>query len=936
MPVKKGDGKLSGKPAQGLWALMGKALDLGQTPTLVTDEVGCFVYANLAAQSLLGWGLDKLCNLRLADIAPDLHTTPFDTSEPHARVVETKVTTKSGASIDVELHGVAVAHEGHTLRVWTLHDLTPFKRQQTALQERAQLWRTLLDEFPLVVWMKDRDSRIQVVNAAYVKEVKASSQDALVGRSEFDFCPSDLAELYVASDKVVMASGRAQYLEEPYVDANNQRRWMEVWKSPLHSHGKIVGTVGYSRDITERKKIESELQKALALAQGVIDASPDLLFETNRQGRYLNVWTRNPELLAASREQLLGRTVHEVLTPENAEICELAYIEAETFGVSLGRVISVSTPVGLRYFELSVSQKPRLSDEMPHFITISRDVTERLRLQQELTDRERQYRSLVEHSPDVIARFDLKCFCRFANPVLLLALDKAATDVIGKTPQELWGTEAGIKIKQQVAITIKQKERTEFEYHWEDTANRHICSLVSLTPEIGDDGAVSSVLMVGRDITELKAYQDKIHQMAFFDALTGMPNRVLFNDRMSQLLKDAAYHHFQLGVMLVDLDRFKHINDTMGHASGDALLVEVARRLRASVRTYDTVARLGGDEFGILLPRIRDGAHLTRVAGKVQAAFKQSFWLEGQEIFVSCSVGIAVYPTDSRLADELLKYADSAMYSAKRSGRNDFRFYSSDLTIRAKERLRLEIDLFRALERGELEVHYQPKVLVQSGEVVGCEALLRWNHASLGLVPPSQFIPVAEDAGLIHELGAWVLQEACATAVLWNARGTQRKVAVNMSVRQIQTHDMVARVKAILEQTQCSPQWLEIEITESLLLGDDTAVLETLEALRAMGITIAIDDFGTGYSALAYLSRFPIDVLKIDRSFIQSATTDNFRAELIRSILSIARCLNQQVVAEGVETSEQADFLLSEGCLFAQGFLYGKAIPRQQLLALST
>lgn len=423
--------------------------------------------------------------------------------------------------------------------------------------------------------------------------------------------------------------------------------------------------------------------------------------------------------------------------------------------------------------------------------------------------------------------------------------------------------------------------------------------------------------------------------MAFYDALTGMPNRVLFHDRLAQMLKDAAYHRGQAGVMVVDLDRFKQINDTMGHAAGDALLKEVAHRLRASVRSYDTVARLGGDEFGMLLPKIHTASHLARVAGKVKTAFNQSFWLEGQEIFVSCSVGIAVYPTDSEAAEELLKYADSAMYFAKRSGRNNFRFYSRDLTEHAQQRLTLEFDLRRALQRGELALHYQPKVLLASGATVGCEALLRWTHPRLGQVSPELFIPVAEDAGLINELGAWVLREACRTAVAWNAGASQPlKVAVNLSVRQIQASGLVAQVQGIVAETGCAPQWLEFEITESLLLDEDGVAVKALQALRGMGATIAIDDFGTGYSALSYLARFPIDTLKIDKSFIHSATTDHFRAELIKAILSIARCLNQEVVAEGVETPEQAEFLAAEGCQLAQGFLFSKAVPREQLLGM--
>jgi len=420
--------------------------------------------------------------------------------------------------------------------------------------------------------------------------------------------------------------------------------------------------------------------------------------------------------------------------------------------------------------------------------------------------------------------------------------------------------------------------------------------------------------------------------MAFYDALTGLPNRALFHDRLRQIITDASWHGQRAGVMMIDMDHFKTVNDTMGHAVGDELLREAASRLTDCVRSYDTVARLGGDEFAVLLPDIREAEDLGRVASKMLARFQERFLLSGKEVFVSCSVGIAVYPADSSEPEDLVKFADSAMYFAKRSGRSGFRFYSRDLTASAKERLFMESELRRAVERCELSLYFQPKVELVSGEMTGSEALLRWQHPSLGMVPPTQFIPIAEDSGLIVDIGRWVLWEACRAAARWNGEGKPlHKVAINLSGRQFQVCGLVETVSEALHGTGCNPQWIELEITESLLLDEDGRAREILEALRAMGVSIAIDDFGTGYSALSYLTRFPIDTLKIDRSFIHSVTTDHYRAELVRAILSIARCLKQQVVAEGVETLEQAAFLEANGCQVAQGYLFSKPLPIAEL-----
>jgi diguanylate cyclase (GGDEF)-like protein/PAS domain S-box-containing protein len=428
---------------------------------------------------------------------------------------------------------------------------------------------------------------------------------------------------------------------------------------------------------------------------------------------------------------------------------------------------------------------------------------------------------------------------------------------------------------------------------------------------------------------ERKHIEDMVQHHASYDALTDLPNRRMFGDRLREEITRADRTDGSVTLLFIDLDRFKGVNDTLGHEVGDLLLVKAAGRIRTSVRASDIVARLGGDEFVVAVPDVDDLSHLGRVAKTIVDVLCQPFEVGGHTVYVSASVGIASYPSDADSADKLVSCADQAMYAAKEVGRSCFRFYSAELSISANERLALELDLRQGIARGELELYFQPKIYLINGSLVGSEALLRWNHPQRGLVPPGKFIGIAEDSGLIEELGEWVLQAACRVASEWNAHGRPlHKVAINLSARQFQSGDLYQKLCAILEETQCLPEWIELEITESLLLEEGGDVLATLNNFRRMGISIAIDDFGTGYSALSYLARFPINTLKIDRSFINNITRGGYHAELVKAIISIARCLNQQVVAEGVETQEQADFLRELGCQVVQGYLYGKPLPK--------
>jgi diguanylate cyclase (GGDEF)-like protein len=429
-------------------------------------------------------------------------------------------------------------------------------------------------------------------------------------------------------------------------------------------------------------------------------------------------------------------------------------------------------------------------------------------------------------------------------------------------------------------------------------------------------------------IAERERAEERARVLAFHDALTGLPNRLLFNDRLRLALAQARRHKRSMAVMFVDLDRFKFVNDSLGHTLGDELLRQVAERLIATVRHTDTVARLGGDEFTLLLPDLHGPEDAAQNARKILNATRRPFLLDGRELYVTPSIGVAVYPEDGRDVDTLLKNADTAMYRAKDEGRDNFQCYTATMNHHALKRLSLESGLRRALPNHELSLEYQPVVNLDGGEIHGFEALLRWKHPLLGSVAPSEFVPVAEATGLILPIGPWVLRTACAQVRRWQeTRDYPLAIAVNLSARQFEQADLAEQILRALEETGLSPENLEIEIVESSAMRNTDGAVRTLRALKDIGVRISIDDFGVGYSSLSYLRRLPIDTLKIDRSFVRDITIDPDDAAIVGAVVDLAQTLKLRVVAEGVETEEQLSFLKDRGCDRMQGYLASVPLP---------
>jgi diguanylate cyclase (GGDEF)-like protein/PAS domain S-box-containing protein len=682
-------------------------------------------------------------------------------------------------------------------------DITDAKSSEAAVRAEQRRRQAILDSIPDMAWLKDTDSRFLAVNDALARAAGLPAPE-LIGKMDRDFLPADIADRYRADDIEVMRTGEHKRIEEDILDAAGVRRLLETIKTRVcDPSGRVIGTVGIARDISERRKSEEELR----LSANAFDSIADGILVTDPHQRIVSVNKAFTRITGYSENELIGRT-------------------------------------------------PKALQSGRHDDNFYSDMWSELQ-------------------------------------------------ETGHWKGEIWDRRKSGEVYPQ---------------------------LLSISAIRDQAGALTHYVGVSTDISSLKRYEEELHHQAHHDALTGLPNRALFQERFGETLNRAQRHGHQCAILFLDLDHFKNINDSLGHAVGDLLLQAVAKRLASSVREVDTVARFGGDEFAVLLDVIDDSQGAATVAQKLLDVLASPFQIEAHEFFVSASIGIGCYPQDGERAEDLFKNADTAMYRAKSEGRNNYQFFSIEMNAKALENLQLSNALRAAIERKELLLHFQPCVELRSGRVSSVEALVRWNHPELGMVPPARFIPIAEETGLIEQVGNWVLRTACAQMRAWRDAGFQLdRIAVNLSARQFRRPELTDYVATVLKDVGLPADCLELEVTESVVMRDPDGASQVLARLKAMGISIAIDDFGTGYSSLSYLKRFPIDFLKIDRSFVSGVPADTDDVAITRAIVALARSLNLRLIAEGVETAEQRAFLEQHGCDEGQGYLFSKPVPAQDI-----
>jgi diguanylate cyclase (GGDEF)-like protein/PAS domain S-box-containing protein len=710
------------------------------------------------------------------------------------------------------------------------------------------------------------------------------------------------------------------------------RRSATVVRDP---DGQARYVVGAFIDLTAQRRNDGALQQQIHFTRALLDAIPNPVYFKDTLGRYA-LYNRAFDDLFSGGRDWIGKTVDDVYPQEYAREHhdrDRALLERPS---STTYELLVPTVGGeTRQMLFNKVSFVDQHGEVAGLIAVITDVTRYKETERALEASEARFRVLTESSLDLISVIDADGRILYQSPALRTLLGYEPAETVGRKVTELVHRDdielVNVAIK-RVIDSRHSAEPVEFRLRHRDGMWR---TFESLGTNCLANPHIRGVVFNSRDVTDRKVIQQRIQHLAYHDNLTGLPNRSLLQDRLAHSIARAERSNKKVAVLFIDLDNFKNINDTLGHDVGDELLRHVSRRLSEAVRLEDTIARQGGDEFIVLLDSLDDSRGASLVAQKILNSLRLPFVLSGTEQHVSGSVGIALYPEDGRDAQTLMKNADTAMFHGKSLGKNTYQYFTSQMNIAVKRRMTLESALRRAVMQKDFILHYQPQINLESGEIIALEALVRWKTEDSGTVMPGDFIPLAEETGLINEIGEWVLREGCRQAKEWQTMGlAPRRMAINLSARQFSDRGFLDMVTRVLAETGLEPQWLELEITESQVMRQTEGMIMLLNKLSEMGVHLAIDDFGTGYSSLSYLKRLPIQKLKIDQSFVRDITVDPNDTAIVVAIINMARSLDLETIAEGVETAGQLALLRSKGCRMGQGFYFSAPVRAEVLYPL--
>jgi len=801
------------------------------------------------------------------------------------------------------------------------------EERERALYELNR-FRHALDSPDDVVFLIDPElMRFVDFNRSAIDTLEYSSEELLqMGPHDItpDYDVTELQEIY----HQVIAKGIDLYDITTVLQGKSGKQIpVEIRFSPFDDQVNKTTIIAMVRDISDRMAVAEALRQSEEHWRSLAANSPDHIFllDLDLKFKFLNYAGQGIKM-----EDIIGQSVMLFVPPDFNEAAQRCFDVVKSTGKPSSYYSSLTANGETRYYESHVG--PVLRDgKVTALVVNARDITERKQVENKL----RQSAVAVENAGEGVVVTDIQ--------KRIVSVNHAFTETTLYPEEEALGQSYDIfktdrhdeSFYQQMWQEVRAVGRWQGETWCRRKTGEVFPAWATISTVRDDDGDLTNYVLVFSDISVIKSSQDKLDFLAHHDALTGLPNRLLFSDRLEHAIQRANRQRDKVAVFFIDLDRFKNINDTLGHPVGDELIQQAANRLRRAVREEDTVARLGGDEFIIALEGINNDHDVDGLARKVINTFQEPFEIQGHELHVTLSMGVSLYPADGQDGESLIKNADVAMYRAKEEGRNNYNFYTSDLATSVFERLALESALRRALERNEMRLVYQPQFCLEGDRVIGCESLMRWDNPAFGEVSPSRFVPIAEESGLIIELGRWGLITACSQMERWLLAGAPiERMAVNVSAIQLQRSDFVATVKEVLEETGLSAKYLELEVTESVIMHNSEHATEILSELKALGVGLAIDDFGTGYSSLSYLKRLPVDKLKIDRSFVSDIPHDSNDVEIARAVIALAKSLGLRVIAEGLETEEQRRFMITEGGQHAQGYLFGKPMSSEEFFNL--
>lgn len=820
-------------------------------------------------------------------------------------------------------------------------------QHKTALKEQVHFLQVLLDALPVSIFFKDADLKYLGCNSMFENDMGVNRQE-LLGKTVHEIVEADLAERYHQADMDLLAQTGTHIYEGSVSYADESHHEVIMYKAKFfNSDGSLGGLVGTFLDITERKHAEDALSEQKEFSESLVLNTTIPTFVIDAEHRVIT-WNRACEVLTGiSAEHVIGTNLHwqafyteeqpcladVVLDAEKREVhsyrnhystsqhCQNGILDEKWFPLLNGKD---------RYILFSAAPIYNHHGEVIAVIETLEDQTEQHRLLEQLG----LLGQAVEQSPATVMVTDRVGKIEYVNPKFVQLSGYKQDEVLGKTPAIL---KSGHMVDQEYQLlweTIRAGQVWNGEFLNKKKNGELYWESASISPVYDNDNEIAHYVAVKEDITQRKKNEEQLlekehdlYHLARHDSLTGLPNRLLFEDRLEHAIRKAERNQKQVALFLIDLDRFKNVNDSLGHNVGDLVLQRVAAQMTDCLRESDTVVRFSGDEFVVICEDIGNLEKVALLAQKLLEVVARPIKLDDFDLFVTSSIGISLFPDDGQNAEALLSSADVAMYRTKSRGRNGYTFYTPDMNAKTHEFLLLESALRKALELGQFELYYQPQIDLASRTLIGVEALIRWHDPQRGMISPADFIPLAEETGLIVSIGRWVLKTACDQVRSWHSQGYEPfPVAVNISGHQFSQPAFVDTVIDTVSAAGVDPRWIELEITESVIMDSVDDSITTLNELRKAGFQLSIDDFGTGYSSLSYLKRFPISKLKIDQSFVCDITNDENDAAIVCAIIGLTKSLDFEVIAEGVEDEDQARYLIQNGCLQAQGYLFSRPL----------